>query len=461
SIIFTPFFSDVRHLMLCGGTTAATLGAIPAHLEVLMRSLSHSASDFDADHGLSYLHLAVVAGDIPLAYEALRLGTPVYFKNKAGYSPLYFGCDLLLLAARSGGIPAPIQAQWQTLKGRIVQICLFFVAHHSDPNETHGTDISVLSLACITRSWELIRALLLHGATPDGLTQIFHHQPADKTRFEKLVSELSSAVRPARICPCGSSRLLKDCHQTSQPRPGHFLCPCQSRKTYAACCSKKNIEWSDHWDEKEGLLGISRVLCRSAQAAHAGLGAEDIIRAMDVAGVTVPAGPRALSQIDKPNEAILKVLIEERRIDPAYAAACKKTMIAPSPAAVLTVPKLEWIQSMRRWNDDVDAYIAFGVDRRAPEIIEGAAKVGVAGGPLWRRCEAPRCIEVENKDSVKPFPQCSAATRFTVYCSQTCQKTAWKGHKSACRAGEVVAQMLPSQVEYMAELRRFGGFTFL
>ncbi|KAJ7640858.1 hypothetical protein DFH06DRAFT_624075 [Mycena polygramma] len=453
SIIFTPFFSDVRHLMLVGGPTAATTGAIPAHFITLVETTS--VPD-DADAGLSYLHLAVMAGDIPLAYEALRLGTSVHCQDISGFSPLFFGFHVLRLLRLDAlnNLPARLQ---ETQRTRVIEICLFLVAHHSDPNETHGTDMSVLNIACLVRSWELVRALLLHGAIPRVRAEIFRDHPADKIRFDGLVSELSNAVRPARICPCGSNQRLEDCHRSPQSRPKHYLCPCESRKTYAACCAKKDIEWRDAWHEEEGRLVVSRKFIRSAAIPDVGMtGLLHSMHTMDMAGVEVPE----TFGLDVPNEKILKVLIEKHRIDPAYVAACEKTMIAPSPVAVRVLPKPTWVRSMGRWNDAVDAYIASGVDRRAPEIIEAAAKVGVSGGPLWRRCEAPGCTEVENKDLAKPFPQCSGCNT-TVYCSQSCQKSAWKGHKSACRAGEAMAQMLPSQVEYTAELKRFGGIALI
>jgi hypothetical protein len=148
-----------------------------------------------------------------------------------------------------------------------------------------------------------------------------------------------------------------------------------------------------------------------------------------------------------------------------------------SPAAIRTVPKSAWIKSMKAWNNAVDAYISSKVDQRAPEIIETAAKIGLAGGPLRCKCEAAGCARRENGDSDKEFPRCSGCKtvcrlrlltnslsnitrRQTIYCSHSCQKSAWKAHKSACRAGNVESQMLPSQEAYVAELARITGFRF-
>ncbi|KAJ7927487.1 hypothetical protein B0H13DRAFT_1598639, partial [Mycena leptocephala] len=240
-----------------------------------------------------------LTGDLPLAYESLRLGTSVDCTDKFGVSPLWYGCDALVQVTRRYGVlvqamqrydgisfPDQRHAKLQEYMRKMCRVCLFFIAHHSNPNETHKADISVLALACSMRSWELIRALLLHGAIPKGLSQIFHNYPTDKARFENLVSELSTAVRPSRLCPCGSERPLTDCHQKSQPYPAHYLCPCESRKIHAVCCAKKtDISWREYWNEK-GWLDLDCTVRRSAQATDPDLDESDLLHAMHVMGVT-------------------------------------------------------------------------------------------------------------------------------------------------------------------------------
>ncbi|KAJ7741447.1 hypothetical protein DFH07DRAFT_702930, partial [Mycena maculata] len=107
-----------------------------------------------------------------------------------------------------------------------------------------------------------------------------------------------------------------------------------------------------------------------------------------------------------------------------------------------TMSKVEWGESTM-WNAAVDEYIASGVDHRTPEAIKNAAKIGQAGGRFRRECEAFGCENMESK-SLKPFSHCSGCKTAVSY-SHICQKEAWKAHKSACRAGRVRAQMLPSQ----------------
>lgn len=63
--------------------------------------------------------------------------------------------------------------------------------------------------------------------------------------------------------------------------------------------------------------------------------------------------------------------------------------------------KIDSKELVNNWNQVVDDYIASGVDHRGRRIIENAAKIGVAGGPLFRRCEADGCANVEGRNGVK------------------------------------------------------------
>ncbi|KAJ7754504.1 hypothetical protein B0H16DRAFT_1418206 [Mycena metata] len=461
SIIFTSFFSDVRHIMLIRGPTSDLTAMIPVHFKALLAQTVPNLEGLDTDCGLSYLHLAVLAGDLPLAYESVRLGTSVHCKDKHDCSPLFYGLELMWNIKRAArgrfrDLPAEFQASLAkhslTNLARISKVCLFLIAHHSDPNETpKGYSLSVFHLAFALQNEELIRALILHGASRSGLGN-----EANNAYFESIASKLSTAGRPARICPCGSERPLKDCHQSSQPYPTDFICLCGSRKTYAACCVKKpNISWSENWNEEKGWLDFGPTISRSARAVNPDFDETDLKCAMVLTGM-MDATPA--KWLEKPNEIVLKILVQKRRIDPAYVAACKTTQIAPSPSAIRAIPKPQWLQSMKTWNSAVDAYIASGVDHRAPETIEAAAKIGYAGGPLWCKCEGEGCSKMESRDA-EAFPRCSGC-KTAVYCSHNCQKSAWKAHKTACRAGDVKAQLLPSQEAYIGELVRVTGFKF-
>ncbi|KAJ7461478.1 hypothetical protein FB451DRAFT_1268301 [Mycena latifolia] len=468
SIIFTNFFSDIRHIMLVQGPTPDLTAAIPVHLNAAMKVFSIDASK--AGQGLSYLHLATLQGDLPLAYESLRLGTSIHCKDEQGYSPLFFGTRMLSRLMHHGKSNFPVgplslaEGEEQIFRRR--DVCLFLISNHSDPNETHmmgGTTISVLALACCIGSWELINALLLHGANPTGLAKIFQSK-ADRNRFKTLASEMSTAVRPLRICPCGSGRSLKDCHLEAQPYPPSYICPCESRKIHSACCAKEpDVSWEEIWDEEKGWLDPRPCITRNIQTADPDTDGTDIKLGMLVAGMAGMGGAAFTRQtfpwLEKSNLVILQALAEQRRIDPAFVAASKKTMLTPSPTAIRAVPKPKWMKAMAEWNEAVDAYIASGVDKRASGVIEAAAKIGLAGGPLYRKCEAARCANMESSNSAKVFSHCGGC-KTAVYCSRSCQKSAWQAHKSACRAEDVETQLLPSQEAYAAELARIVGFKF-
>ncbi|KAJ7037890.1 hypothetical protein C8F04DRAFT_1393257 [Mycena alexandri] len=211
---------------------------------------------------------------------------------------------------------------------------------------------------------------------------------ANKAHFESIASKLSVTGRPARICPCGSERPQKDSHQISQPYHTHFVCLCGSRKTYAACCVKKpNISWSEN--------NFGPTIRRSAQAVNPGFDEMDLKCAMVTTGMmdSTPA-----NRLDKPNEIVLKVLVHKHRIDPAF----------PCKPCDTNQP----LPSMKTWNDAIDAYIASGVDHRAPETIEAAANIGYGGGPLWCKCEGGGVRQ--NRESRRGgVPRCSGCkTRF-------------------------------------------------
>ena len=58
---------------------------------------------------------------------------------------------------------------------------------------------------------------------------------------------------------------------------------------------------------------------------------------------------------------------------------------------------------MNMWNELVDAYIATGEDPRPPFEIEVEAKIGLNGGPLYRRCEADGCHRLQGRDADSVF----------------------------------------------------------
>lgn len=66
-------------------------------------------------------------------------------------------------------------------------------------------------------------------------------------------------------------------------------------------------------------------------------------------------------------------------------------------------------ERMDEWNTLVDSYINSTKDARSRFEIELFAKIGMDGGPLYKRCEAQSCTNVEVRD-VTPgqMKRCSA-----------------------------------------------------
>ncbi|KAJ7461853.1 hypothetical protein B0H11DRAFT_2056339 [Mycena galericulata] len=464
SIIFTAFFSDMRHEILTHKLSCISLEN-PKDPEILfddffppiVTSIAGSKKDVGTMGG-SWLHLAVTQGDLPLAHECIRLGTPIEHKDRRGYSALYFACtvvkDFLLpdgfadvtvcLPAGPGRKPTR-KFDIDLFISQLIQICLFLLDQHTDANEMHD-GLSLLGLACLSDQWDLIRALLLHGAHTSPSSP---HPPmcflktADaRSKFSALVAQRSGKPRPRRLCPCGSERALDQCHSNgnAQPYPEEGICPCGAGKIYAKCCVKRqDMYWVEKWDSHN--LALERICFpRVTRIPEVQKMAEEQAHSPDF---------RKNNQLPyNYSQAVLKRLAESDQIDPAYAAAGFKNHLNP------IMPKVELNETIQKWNAAVDEYIASGVDSRTTEAIENAAKVGATGGPLFRRCEAAGCRSTENRNSVTVY-RCRGC-HTTVYCSRSCQKGAWKAHKLACRAGKVQAQMLPSQEAYVERM----GFAF-
>jgi hypothetical protein len=44
-----------------------------------------------------------------------------------------------------------------------------------------------------------------------------------------------------------------------------------------------------------------------------------------------------------------------------------------------------------------------------------------------------------------------------VYCTKSCQKSAWNSHKLVCRSGTATVQALPSQIAILKEMAQLTG----
>ncbi|KAJ7780991.1 hypothetical protein B0H16DRAFT_1710245 [Mycena metata] len=469
SMIFTPFFSDIRHLMVTKEMDPNS--KVPGSRFIEDPHIPELASRLTDEAVFARFGLAV------------RLGTSIGCTNDAGLSALYYAFGVLLdyehgvagHILEGPGLPSAIR---EHLSGIIHEVLLFLISHHADPNETHR-GLSLLHMACLCSSWDLIEALLLHGANPfpssieteDCTPHEFFRNPGDATRFLSLVSEYCDTPRPPRICPCGSGLPLNNCHAVAGGKPHalEYICPCGSRKTYSACCAKKpRMKYVEEWDEKKERLVVKQDI---VMPMNLGLGmlrtevGEDSLQSQLQKTKVGLATQMAVDVLQARQEDMLQQLVQTGRVLRSGGSAnrdlpssvsvavrlsdASSPESSPSPNCVLSMSKFEWKQLMEQWNEAVDDYIASGVDKRPRATIENAAKLGLKGGALYRKCEASGCTKVEGRESVQMLI-CSGC-RTTVYCGRDCQKIDWSGHKSPCRAGEVALQMLPSQREHLAE----------
>ncbi|KAJ7709477.1 hypothetical protein B0H17DRAFT_227562 [Mycena rosella] len=335
SVIFAPFFADVRHEMLTRhmDRTSLEYDEAPGYCfndrfpQVLKAAYSERSNV-----GGSWLHVAVRETDLPLAHECVRLGTRIQLTDRRGYSALYLGCIILKDLLLPDG---PVTTHLHLFPGRtvdkqlapslasqILELCLFLLGHHADPNEMHN-GLSLLGLACLAEQWELIRTLILHGARsspsstpPNQLPTRLLKTEGDREVFRSLGWELANKPRPRRPCPCGSARPLEDCHAQAeaQPYPGDVICPCGAMKIHAQCCVKrKDMYWVEQWDRRADRLQRECVPRVDTPLIH-----EAIAAKLSMSGDERQAFLR--QHLDW-NHRMLKDLAKSGRIDPAYAAA--------------------------------------------------------------------------------------------------------------------------------------------
>ncbi|KAJ6473641.1 hypothetical protein C8R47DRAFT_1145096 [Mycena vitilis] len=469
SAIFSPNFTTCRHLLVTGEMSAKASYAIPAFVPTGTPVLRDIFLGLDP----TWFHVAIISGDLPLACEILRLGCPIQSRDRHDTSAVYFGCDLVRkyvhhgkwrdLTGKSYAVPDSEIPEVMKRNSQILQICIFLIEQHSDPSETHK-GASLLHLACLIGSWDLIRALLLHGAkfSNDNAPKMYPidmlETSSEKSNFTTLVSQYSTQIRPPRPCPCASGRPLSECHATAQPYPGEYLCPCCSRKTHAKCCQKRlGFTWHEIWTEETQFDFVKKVIQPMKFAdpeEEAAFIAKVQRMSKDQQRDLIPTVGEARDTIQR-HHTTIQLLALSGKIDRAFAKAAEKTGYLRRPGWHEVDSKLDGKLSVSKWNQAVDDYITSGVDYRGRRIIENAAKIGSTGGPLFRRCEANGCPNVEGRESVQLL-LCSGC-KTAVYCSKNCQKHTWASHKLSCRSGTVNVQALPSQLAYIEAVARFTG----
>jgi hypothetical protein len=351
SFIFTSEFSHIRQCIVTKKVSPNS--AVPVsnlsiycveNEETCEKEETEKLGVADLFKNMGYLHLAAFQGDLPLAYEARRLGTSVRTRNKDGFTALYFGCRTIGMWTRPRG-PSNKSAAEQAdddeamaaLAAKVARVCIFLLCQYADPNETHD-GVSLLHLACQSGSWDLIRALLLHGADPTPSTLgpskhpvRFLRMEADRARFRSLASEVKNSTtgRPPCLCPCASGLPLEGCHGVpgGKPYPPEYICCCGTKRIYSACCRKRTGKaWMEEWNETG-----DRLVQRKVEFV------ESLLSPSSSEPISESEAKKRFEDAERTErqrhiqDNIIRVLGASGRIDPAYIVAIKKTgILVPS-----------------------------------------------------------------------------------------------------------------------------------
>jgi hypothetical protein len=169
---------------------------------------------------------------------------------------------------------------------------------------------------------------------------------------------------------------------------------------------------------------------------------KDAAEVRKVLGVPEMSASRLAESAIRHQREMADDLLANGLMDPAFAYALKQLEFTPKPQG-LKLSKRDCREYMEEWNPVIDEYISSGRDQRPRDEIERAAKIGLSNGALYRRCEGANCDKVEGKNLQKSL--CCSRCKMSIYCSTTCQKSAWKSHKSVCGSDTQHEQSLPSQ----------------
>ncbi|PCH42474.1 hypothetical protein WOLCODRAFT_71695 [Wolfiporia cocos MD-104 SS10] len=416
----------------------------------------------------TWLHYAAWMGDVPLAHECVRLGVTIDRKDQEGATALFLACDRMLLCAIIGRQVDMIEGdnrdilgfteliscspdQLQNQQWRCGRIAEMLVWQHANVNVKVG-NMTPLQIACRLHDWPFVETLLSHGADPTicgtDVLLSYCHTPGTRLRLRQLLSAYTPNVgraRPERLCPCWSSKTLKDCHNsgTAQPFPPYFLCRCGSRKCFSKCCSRRGIRLIDQWDHPTQCIRTDATV-----TATISFSSPDVCDTFDQFQQYLrryeddKKAELGRGQI-RHMERITDKLLGQKRLSIAYWFAMRT--LAPFFAMPFdcTMPKFACKDLMSKWNAAVDQYIGLGTDGQSRAAIELEAKIGLDGGPVHKHCEATGCGNVDGVGGTTL--KCCGACKRIMYCSARCQTADWVQHKRHCKDGKQVLQMLPSQ----------------
>ncbi|OCH94430.1 hypothetical protein OBBRIDRAFT_789352 [Obba rivulosa] len=460
SRIFQPNFERYRLRVLSArcspdATQTSTPPTPDKHNNV---KIVHDMMKTDPKDGKTMLHLAGIKVDLPQAYESIRLGAGVNFRDNGGETPLFTACKWLFIMFRFRFDDIPHLGQLSRPPIRLTSnpfpqgslrcaasIVSLLVTQHADVNVTVEGH-TPLSLICLTGYWPLIKLLVEHGATlgnekSSGLSSLFA-TAGDKARFLRLVRvNTPPKPRPPRPCPCWSGKLLSECHEVGpQSYPENFPCVCGNPKSFMSCCRKKGVQCFDGWSKEQDRIVINYVLSpapekilgstRTSTAVLVELRAYmENLRRNKSAMVPI-INKKMLEWAEWYKMAIAKKLMTQGSADPAFVSILSKPKVVYPSNKIRRLPYAPVALVAMNWNTAVDEYIASGIDKRSRLDIKKETMLNSNGGALIVRCEAEGCSEVESK--TRRLLRCHAC-QMVLYCSHKCQKSDWNRHKPSCR----------------------------
>ncbi|CAL1717168.1 unnamed protein product [Somion occarium] len=419
SHIYTDTFEKFRF------KTVSVKNHVFIHDEVSLRiKIPHSpVMSLEKDDQRTYLHMAALLGDVPLAYEMIRMGLDLDLRDKWGMTPLFLACTVL--------------REMDVVKKTYFPIMF---ATFGGSRYSCGQAFGWATCRCQYRSWE--------PDTPDI--------SADKEKFKSLVDTIKpGSSRPSQPCPCWSGKKLSDCHGVGKHLyPAAFPCRCGQRKAYGSCCAKKQFDIFEAWDPKRRSI---QNIAQKRLAIPMGITDEMFLEGNRYMRELQALGPDMVQRKWNRPRILSQMLAFEPDMDRAFLYTTVHGTFHPRPWDG-QLSKAESKTCMEKWNALVDTYIASGVDSRSRFDIELAAKISMSGGPLYKHCDATNCRHVEKRDvpAMKTCGRCQKA----FYCSQDCQKSDWAIHKRQCGNILQQEQRLMSQIAVENAMNRAIPATF-
>ncbi|PSR79008.1 hypothetical protein PHLCEN_2v7195 [Hermanssonia centrifuga] len=320
----------------------------------------------------TWLHYAAHRTDVLLAHECVRLGIDVDCKDSQGATALTMVCRLLGITDMIPGC-----GQWEEARGmleaqthRITIIVEMLLSQRAKVDIYVDGRTPLYEICKISRKvFPVIEMLLQHGANPrpNGEDLALHfNEPADQMRYANLVAKYGtgSIARPPQPCPCWSGKLLSECHDLyDQAYPAYHLCLCNSRKVYGKCCARRNIWLVERWYAPDRyIMSTISIQSGSVQVPDKEL-AELFEKLMQYARTYFPktsvwSGKAGLARVVH-QERIEKILLDAKRIDPAFLVTCQRSdwdshksfcQSVPDPNAE---PKIQMLPSQVEYKREV------------------------------------------------------------------------------------------------------------